>query len=205
MEVFLQVFLIDILSGSQICILSSMYMFSSPRKKPSHVSNALFFHKPLNFLNCHFNNQTKLLNSFFKERCFSHGQSAIERGFSINKQLFVENLQEKSLVSQQIVHGNINSNKIKVQEYDISSDFLKSCRLANSTYITTIEKVRKQKDECYFIVCIGVSSPPSKAPLPSFYARSPLKYTNCPRLPFQAIPFSISVFRELPTKSQIFQ
>ena len=87
------------------------------------------------------------MNSFFKERCFSHGQSAIERGFSINKQLFVENLQEKSLVSQQIVHGKINSNKIKVQEYDISSDFLKSCRLANSRYITTLEKGRKQKDD----------------------------------------------------------
>ena len=136
MEVFLQVFLIDILSGSQICILSSMYMFSSPRKKPSHVSNASFFHKPLNFLNCHFNNQTKFLNSFFKERCFSHGQSAIERGFSINKQLLVENLQEKSFVS---VHGNINSNKIKVQEYSISSDFLNSYRLANSRYIATLQ------------------------------------------------------------------
>ena len=28
---------------------------------------------------------------------FSHGQSAIERGFSINKQLLYENLQEKPL------------------------------------------------------------------------------------------------------------
>ena len=137
----MEVFLIDVLSGSQICILSSMCMFSSPRKKLSHVSNASFFLKSLNFLNCHFNNQTKFLNSFFKERCFSHGQSAIERGFSIKKQLFVENLEEKLLVSQQILHGNINSNKTKVQEYNISNDFLKSCRLANSRYITTLEKV----------------------------------------------------------------
>ena len=150
-------------------------MFSSLRKKPSHVSNASFFLKPLNFLNCHFNNSTKFLNSFLKERCFSHGQSTIERGFSINKQLFVKNLQEKSLVSQQIVHGNINSNKIKVKEYDISSDFLKSCRLANSRYITTLEKVRKQKDECYFIVCIrvSISPPPFKNTTPLFLAKSP--------------------------------
>ena len=145
-------------------------MFSPLRKKPSHVSNGSFFLKPLNFLNCHFINSTKFLNSFFKERCFSHGQSAIERGFNIDKQLFIENLQEKSLISQQIVHNNINSNKIKVQEYDISSDFLKSCRLANSRYITTLEKVTKQKDECYFIVCIGVSI----SPLPLQKYHSPL-------------------------------
>ena len=32
-----------------------------------------------------------------------HGESAIERWFSVNKQLLVENVQEKSLVYQQIV------------------------------------------------------------------------------------------------------
>ena len=74
---------------------------------------------------------------------FSHGQSAIERGFSINKQLLVDNLQEKSSVSQQIVYDHINYNEIKVQENDLSSGVLKSCRLANSRYITALEKVRK--------------------------------------------------------------
>ena len=58
----------------------------------------------------------------------SHGQSAVERGFSVNKQLLVENLQEKSLVSQRIVYDDINSNEIKVQEYDLPSDLLKSCK-----------------------------------------------------------------------------
>ena len=42
---------------------------------------------------------------------FSHSQSTIERGFSVNKQLLVENLQEKSFVSQQIVYDHINSNE----------------------------------------------------------------------------------------------
>ena len=87
------------------------------------------------------------MNSFLNERRFSHSQSVIERGFSINKHLLVENLQEKSLISQQIVHGHINSIKIKVQEYNVSINFLKSCRLANSRYITTLEKGRKQKDD----------------------------------------------------------
>ena len=77
----------------------------------------------------------------------SHGRSAVERGFSVIKQLLVENLPEKSLVSQRIVYDHINSNEIKVQEYDLPSDLLKSCKLANSRYITALEKVRKQKDD----------------------------------------------------------
>ena len=47
---------------------------------------------------------------------------AIERRFSVNKQLLFENLQQKSLVSQQILYDHINSNKIKVQECDLSSE-----------------------------------------------------------------------------------
>ena len=42
----------------------------------------------------------------------SNGQSAVERGFSINKELLVQNLQEKSLVSQRMVYDHINSKKI---------------------------------------------------------------------------------------------
>ena len=53
---------------------------------------------------------------FWKVGCsifvLSHGQSAVERGFSINKELLVENLQEKSLVSQRMVYDHINSDKL---------------------------------------------------------------------------------------------
>ena len=56
-------------------------------------------------------------------------------------------MQEKSLVSQQIVYDHINSSKIKVQEYDFLTDSLKSSKLANSKYITALEKARNQKDD----------------------------------------------------------
>ena len=32
----------------------------------------------------------------------SHGQASVERGFSVNKQLEVENLQERSFISQRL-------------------------------------------------------------------------------------------------------
>lgn len=38
---------------------------------------------------------------------FSHGNAFVESGFSINKQLLVENLQEKSIIAQRLVYDNI--------------------------------------------------------------------------------------------------
>ncbi len=37
----------------------------------------------------------------------SHGNAAVERGFSINKECLVENLQQHSLVSQRIVYDAV--------------------------------------------------------------------------------------------------
>ena len=75
----------------------------------------------------------------------SHGQSAVERGFSINKELLVENLQEKSLVSQRMVYDHINSNKINIHEYELPSDLLKSCKLSNRRYNAALEETKEQE------------------------------------------------------------
>ena len=39
----------------------------------------------------------------------SHGQAAVERGFSVNSKLLVENLQEKTLVSSCYVYNSVKS------------------------------------------------------------------------------------------------
>ena len=39
----------------------------------------------------------------------SHGQSITERGFSINKEVVVDNMKEKSLISQGLVYDIIQS------------------------------------------------------------------------------------------------
>ena len=41
--------------------------------------------------------------------CLSHGQASIERGFSINKSLLVENQKERSLIAQRVIHDHIRS------------------------------------------------------------------------------------------------
>ena len=75
----------------------------------------------------------------------SHGQSAVERGFSINKELLVENLQEKSLVSQRMVYDHTSSNKINIHEYELPSDLLKSCKLSNRRYNAALEETKEQE------------------------------------------------------------
>ena len=76
----------------------------------------------------------------------SHGQSAAERGFSINKEVLVENLQEKSLVSQRMLYDHINSNKINIHEYELPSDLLKSCKLSDRHYNAALEETKKREN-----------------------------------------------------------
>ena len=54
----------------------------------------------------------QFLDGLWQYLCFCHGQSAIE-GFSDNKQLLVEDLQEKSLVSKQAVYDLSAQRKLK--------------------------------------------------------------------------------------------
>ena len=39
-----------------------------------------------------------------------HGQAAVERGFSVNSELLVENLQKKTLVASRFVYSSVKSN-----------------------------------------------------------------------------------------------
>nr|XP_047133757.1 uncharacterized protein LOC124811796 [Hydra vulgaris] len=74
----------------------------------------------------------------------SHGQCAIEQGFSVNKQLLVENLKERSLISQKIVYDHINSHDIVIHQYELPSDLLKSCKLAYNRYNIVLKENKDQ-------------------------------------------------------------
>ena len=49
----------------------------------------------------------------------SHGQSSLERGFSINKEILDNNLQKKSLISQRLIYDHFTSENIVLREYII--------------------------------------------------------------------------------------
>ena len=38
---------------------------------------------------------------------FSHGQASVERGFSLNRQVMVENLKERSFIAQRTIHDHL--------------------------------------------------------------------------------------------------
>ena len=72
----------------------------------------------------------------------SHGQASVESGFSINSSIMVENLQEESLVAQQLVHDSINSlGAIKnIDSILINNEMRKSVKDANRHYEAALEK-----------------------------------------------------------------
>ena len=64
----------------------------------------------------------------------SHGQSSVERGFSVNKEVLQDNLQETSLISQRLVYDTLQSNNTKPQKFVITKDLRKSSMLCMRSY-----------------------------------------------------------------------
>lgn len=74
----------------------------------------------------------------------SHGQASVERGFSVNKELLTENLQEVSIISQRTVYDYMLELDKPVHEIPLTNDLLKSCKLAHSRYTNALE-MKKSK------------------------------------------------------------
>ena len=47
----------------------------------------------------------------------SHGQSSIECGFTINKEILDDSLQEKSLISEHLIYDNVTSENIVLMNF----------------------------------------------------------------------------------------
>ena len=75
----------------------------------------------------------------------SYGQSSVERGFSINKDLLVENLNQQSLIGQRKVYYYFSSLGIGIHEYEILLDLTKSCKSAYSRYAAALEEKKKER------------------------------------------------------------
>ena len=60
----------------------------------------------------------------------SHGQSNIERGFSVNKDVIQHNQKERSLISQRLIYDSVQSSGIALHEFEVTPELRRSCRLA---------------------------------------------------------------------------
>lgn len=76
----------------------------------------------------------------------SRGQASVERGFSINKELLTDNLEEVSLISQRMVYDYINESGKSITEIPKCNELLKSCKLSRSRYFDALELKKQQND-----------------------------------------------------------
>jgi len=75
----------------------------------------------------------------------SHGQATVERGFSVNKQIMVENMKEKSFVAQRAICDHI-SNVGGVLNVKMTKQLMMSCAGARQKYYMYLdEEKRKEK------------------------------------------------------------
>ena len=75
----------------------------------------------------------------------SHGQTSVERGFSINKSLPVENLTETSLISQRIVLDHLRSKNVSSDYFKVCGKMRKSVRSARGKYHFFLDDQRREK------------------------------------------------------------
>lgn len=74
-----------------------------------------------------------------------HGQAAVESGFSINKDLLMENMHEKSVIGLRIVHDAVNT--FGVLGIPITNDMIESVRFSSQRRkLHLIEKRQKENE-----------------------------------------------------------
>ena len=74
----------------------------------------------------------------------SHGQSQVERGFSINKEIVIENLHSSSLPAQRIVYDYLKASEKNIHDIEITNKMIKSCKSAHLRYLIALEDANQQ-------------------------------------------------------------
>jgi hypothetical protein len=74
----------------------------------------------------------------------SHGQASVERGFSVNKEIEVENLHEESVVAQRLICDHVASVG-GIRNVQLSKQLLMSAASARQNYTAHLEDQRRQK------------------------------------------------------------
>ena len=74
-----------------------------------------------------------------------HGQGNAERGFSLNKQLVVENMSETSLIAQRFVKDHILLNDYHLHDMPIAKEQIRSVINSNPAYKETLKQKRESE------------------------------------------------------------
>ena len=74
-----------------------------------------------------------------------HGQASVERGFSVNENLMVENLKESSLIAQRVIYDHMKSKELNPETTDITKHLVVGVRSAKQKYTAHLEEKRRQR------------------------------------------------------------
>ena len=75
----------------------------------------------------------------------SHGQVDIERGFSVNKDIANDNMQEKSFVAHRRVYHGVTSSGYELLELPVTKQMLTLCKQSRQMYHEYRENQKKLK------------------------------------------------------------
>ena len=92
-----------------------------------------FLMKYLVLLPSSFGSLTKVVKTLL---ILSHGQAQVERGFSINSELLVDNLSNESLIAQRIKTDHMRQKGLQSHEVNITQALLKHVKCARSRYFS---------------------------------------------------------------------
>ena len=77
----------------------------------------------------------------------SHGQAAVERGFSINNTSVKTNMTRVSIISRRIIKDHLIANQLKPHTVHITASLIKSFRSARQAYMIELDNAKKEKEK----------------------------------------------------------
>ena len=76
----------------------------------------------------------------------SHGQSQIERWFSINEEVPIKNLKNKLLSLQRLVYDALKCYKKNGHDIEITAKMITLCIAARSRYVIALKEAKKLRE-----------------------------------------------------------
>ena len=77
----------------------------------------------------------------------SHGQVAVEQGFSINKSILEHNMKKDSIVARKLIKDNLITHSLTPESFVITKDLISSCLSAHRKYKEHLKSLKEEKEE----------------------------------------------------------
>ena len=76
----------------------------------------------------------------------SHGQATVERGFSVNRQVMIENMKEQTFIAQRTIHDHIQS-IVGLDQLVVSKKLLVAATAGRKCCSANLEEQKKEQQQ----------------------------------------------------------